>query len=257
MGVVNLTDDSFSGDGCGDDIQAAIAHGLRLVAEGADILDIGAESTRPGSSAVAPEQELGRVLPVLEGLMDCGVPLSVDTTKPVVMSAALQAGADMINDVGALCLPGALEVVATSHAAVCMMHMQGEPETMQDAPAYHDVVGEVTDFLAARVRAAAAAGIPSGRIVIDPGFGFGKTLAHNLKLLHHLDELRRAGAPLLVGLSRKSMLGRLTGRSAGDRVHASVVAALLAAQRGARILRVHDVAATRDTLAVLNAVEEA
>lgn len=256
MGVVNLTDDSFSGDGLSSDTAGAIVHGLRLIAEGADILDIGGESSRPGAQPVSVQQELDRVLPVLAGLRDCGVPLSVDTLKSEVMRAALAAGADMINDIAALQAPGALQVVAESRAAVCLMHMQGIPRTMQNAPEYVDVVSEVAQFLAARVAAAEAAGIARERIVVDPGFGFGKTLEHNLVLLRRLGELAVPGLPLLVGLSRKSMLGQLTGRAAGERLHASIAAALLALQRGAAIVRVHDVAATRDAIMILSAVED-
>lgn len=256
MGIVNLTDDSFSGDGLGGNYAKAVEQGYRLLDEGADLLDIGAESARPGSAPVPVQQEVDRLLPVLEGLLECNVPLSVDTTKPEVMVAALSAGADMINDICALEAPGALAAVAGSQAAVCLMHMQGKPRTMQRAPSYLDVVVEVEEYLAGRVAATRAAGIPLTRIVVDPGFGFGKTLAHNLALLRHLDKLRVSGLPLLAGLSRKSMLGLLTGRSEQDRVYASVAAALLAAQNGARILRVHDVAATRDALTVWNALEE-
>ena len=256
MGIVNLTDDSFSGDGLSSDTGGAIAHGLRLIEEGAAILDIGGESSRPGAQPVSVQQELDRVLPVIAGLRDCGVPLSVDTLKSEVMRAALAAGADMINDIAALQTPGALEAVAGSSAAVCLMHMQGMPRTMQDAPEYVDVVSEVARFLAVRVAAAEAAGIARERILVDPGFGFGKTLEHNLALLRRLGELAMPGIPLLVGLSRKSMLGQLTGRAAGERVHASVAAALLALQRGAAIVRVHDVAATRDAIEILNALED-
>lgn len=256
MGIVNVTDDSFSGDGWHGDNARAIAHGLRLVEEGAHILDIGAESSRPGAPAVSARQELDRVLPVLAGLRDCGVPLSVDTWKSEVMGEALAAGADMINDIAALQAPGALEAVAASRAGVCLMHMQGQPGNMQDAPHYADVVGEVSGFLARRVQVAVDAGIAAERIVVDPGFGFGKTLEHNLTLLRQLPALKATGRPLLVGLSRKSMLGLLTGRPAGERMAASVGAALLAVQRGAALVRVHDVAATRDAIAIWNAVEE-
>jgi len=255
MGIVNLTDDSFSGDGLHGDICRAIDQGLRMVEEGAALLDIGAESTRPGAEPVSAAQELERVLPVLEALSACGVPLSVDTLKPEVMRAALAAGADLINDVAALGAVGALEAVATSTAAVCLMHMQGEPRTMQQAPAYDDVVGEVREFLAARVASCEAAGIGRERILIDPGFGFGKSVAHNYTLLRRLNDFTSIGLPLLAGLSRKSMLGAVTGRIAPDRVYASVAAAVLAVERGARIVRVHDVAATRDGLAVWNAME--
>lgn len=255
MGIINLTDDSFSGDGSQGDTQRAIEQGLRMVEEGAHILDIGAESSRPGATPVSTEQEATRVVAVIKGLRNCGVPLSVDTVKPDVMAAALAAGVDMINDINALQSPGALELVASSKAAVCMMHMQGSPATMQQAPEYRDVASEVAEFLALRVIAAETAGIGRERIVVDPGFGFGKTLEQNMTLLRSLNELRVPDLPLLVGLSRKSMLGVLTGRLVTDRAHASVAAALLAVARGASILRVHDVAAMRDALAVWNALE--
>jgi len=255
MGIVNLTDDSFSGDGWRGDTGAAIAHGLQLVEEGADILDLGAESSRPGAQAIATRQEIDRLLPVLEGLANCGVPLSVDTVKPEVMRAVLSAGADMINDINALRAPDTLDLLASSTASVCLMHMQGGPQTMQQAPQYADVVQEVADFLAARIAAVRQAGIPLERICIDPGFGFGKALAHNIQLLRRLDVFTQLGLPVLAGLSRKSMLGALTGRAAMDRMPAGIAAHLLAAMRGARILRVHDVAAMRDALAILQAVE--
>ena len=255
MGIVNVTNDSFSGDGKGSDSQAAIAHGRRLIDEGAHILDLGAESSRPGANPVSVEQELGRLLPVIEGLLDCGVPLSIDTVKPEVMRAALAAGVDMINDIQALQSPGAMATVAASRAAVCLMHMQGEPGSMQVNPHYQDVVADVATFLGERVAAAEAAGIDLSRLCVDPGFGFGKTLEHNLELLRHLDELVVPGLPLLVGMSRKSMLGLITRKAVPDRLPAGIAAHLLAVQRGARILRVHDVAATRDALSVLSAVE--
>ncbi len=255
MGIVNLTDDSFSGDGWRGDADAAIAHGLQLVEEGAHILDLGAESSRPGAQAIATRQEIDRLLPVLEGLANCGVPLSVDTVKPEVMRAVLSAGADMINDINALRAPDTLDLLASSTASVCLMHMQGGPQTMQQAPQYADVVQEVADFLAARIAAVRQAGIPLERICIDPGFGFGKALAHNIQLLRRLDVFTQLGLPVLAGLSRKSMLGALTGRAAMDRMPAGIAAHLLAAMRGARILRVHDVAAMRDALAILQAVE--
>lgn len=256
MGIVNLTPDSFSGDGLANDTASAIAHAKRQIEAGADLLDIGAESSRPGCQPVSLEDELARLLPVLKALSDCGVPVSVDTYKPEVMRAALAAGASMINDIYALRMPGALKAVADSDCAVCLMHMQGEPLTMQQAPVYGDVVGEVRDFLAERVIAARAAGIADDRLVLDPGFGFGKTLAHNLELLRRQPELAVEGLPLLAGLSRKSMLGMMTGREVNARVPASITAALLAAQRGARILRVHDVAETRDALVVWQALED-
>jgi len=255
MGVVNVTPDSFYDGGRHASTAAAVAHGRRLAEEGADILDVGGESSRPGSEAVPLDAELARVLPVLEGLRDLERPVSVDTTKPEVMRAAIAHGAAMINDITALAAPGALDAVAASGAAVCLMHMQGEPKTMQADPVYTDVVAEVRDFLAARVAACAAAGIARERIVVDPGIGFGKTLAHNLALTRHLDALAGIGVPVLVGWSRKSSLGRITGRAAEERLAASLAAALVAVERGARIVRVHDVAATRDALAVLAAIQ--
>jgi dihydropteroate synthase len=257
MGVVNVTPDSFYDGGRHADAAAAIAHARRLAEEGADLLDIGGESSRPGAAPVGADEELARILPVLDGIAGLGLPVSVDTTKPEVMRAALVRGAAMINDVTALATPGALEAVAASEAAVCLMHMQGRPRTMQADPQYADVTAEVRDFLAARAAACERAGIARDRIVLDPGFGFGKTLDHNLTLLARLRELAALGYPVLVGWSRKSSLGHLTGRPAGERLAASVAAALIAVQRGARIVRVHDVAATRDVLAVLAAVEGA
>jgi dihydropteroate synthase len=254
MGVVNVTPDSFSDGGLYAGAKQAVAHARRLVEEGADILDIGGESTRPGAAPVALDEERRRVLPVLEALAGCGVPLSVDTRKPEFMLEAIAAGAAMINDVTALTAPAALAAVAQSPVAVCLMHMQGEPGTMQMNPTYEDVVREVRDFLALRVAAAERAGIARNRIVVDPGFGFGKTVEHNLALLRSLAGFRSLGGALLAGLSRKAMLGKLTGREPQERVHASVAAALLAVQNGAQIVRVHDVAATRDALAVWNAV---
>jgi dihydropteroate synthase len=254
MGVLNVTPDSFSDGGRYSDTQRAVARARALIEEGADILDIGGESTRPGARPVEPEEERSRVLPVLEALADGPVPVSVDTRTPALMKAAVAAGASMINDISALEAPGALEIVAASDAAVCLMHKQGEPQTMQDDPVYGDVVSEVTDYLRQRMSAAVAAGIARDRIVIDPGFGFGKTLEHNLELLRHLDRVAALGAPVLAGLSRKGMLGRLTGRGVDDRVYASVAAALLVVQHGARIVRVHDVAATRDAMLVWRAV---
>ena len=254
MGVVNVTPDSFSDGGLYASAQQAVAHARRLVEEGADILDIGGESTRPGSAPVALDEERQRVLPVLEALAGCGVPLSVDTRKPEFMLEAIAAGAAMINDVTALTAPAALEAVAQAPVAVCLMHMQGDPGTMQESPTYRDVVREVRDYLAQRVAAAEQAGIARDRIVVDPGFGFGKTVEHNLALLRSLAEFSSLGVALLAGLSRKAMLGKLTGREPQERVHASIAAALLAVRNGAQIVRVHDVAATRDALAVWNAV---
>jgi dihydropteroate synthase len=255
MGVVNVTPDSFSDGGRYLDPAQAIAHARRLVDEGADLLDIGGESTRPGAGELAAAEELDRVLPVIEAAAGLGRPVSVDTQKPEVMRAAIAAGAVMVNDVYALRAAGAIEAVAASEAAVCLMHMRGRPRDMQDAPSYVDAVAEVTAFLRERVEACRAAGIAAQRIVVDPGFGFGKNYQHNLALVRALTELARAGAPLLVGLSRKSMLGTITGRGATERLPASIAAALWCAGRGAAILRVHDVAATRDALAVWRAFE--
>ena len=256
MGVVNITPDSFSDGGMFADTAQAIAHAQRLIGEGADILDLGGESTRPGAAPVSLEVERQRVLPVLEAVASGGVPVAVDTRKPELMREAIAAGAAMINDVTALSGPGALAAVARAPVAVCLMHMQGDPATMQANPDYRDVVREVRDFLAQRVAVAEAAGIARNRIVVDPGFGFGKTVEHNLALLRSLREFTSLGGALLAGLSRKAMLGRLTGREPLERVHASVAAALLAIQNGAHIVRVHDVAATRDALAVWNAVQQ-
>ena len=256
MGVVNITPDSFSDGGMFADTARAGAHAQRLIGEGADILDLGGESTRPGAAPVSLEEERRRVLPVLEAVASGGVPVAVDTRKPELMREAIAAGAAMINDVTALSGPGALAAVARTPVAVCLMHMQGDPATMQANPDYRDVVREVRDFLAQRVAVAEAAGIARNRIVVDPGFGFGKTVEHNLALLRSLREFTSLGGALLAGLSRKAMLGRLTGREPLERVHASVAAALLAIQNGAHIVRVHDVAATRDALAVWNAVQQ-
>jgi dihydropteroate synthase len=256
MGVVNITPDSFSDGGRFLSAQAAIDQATRLMQEGAAILDIGAESTRPGARAVSEDEELARLMPVLEAIRELPVPVSVDTRRAGVMRAALSSGASMINDIEALTLPGTLKAVAASECAVCLMHKQGDPATMQQDPRYEDVVAEVSAYLAARMAAAEGAGVAHERIVVDPGFGFGKTVAHNLALLRNLRRLAPKGTPVLAGLSRKSMLGAITGRPVEDRLAGSVAAALLAAQHGATILRVHDVAATRDALALWRAVEE-
>ncbi|MBL8476696.1 MAG: dihydropteroate synthase [Methyloversatilis sp.] len=250
MGIINATPDSFSGDGVAFDLGRALAQAEQFIADGADVLDIGGESTRPGSDPVSQDEELRRVVPVIEALAGLGVPLSIDTWKPEVMRAALAAGASLVNDINGLRAPGALEVVAATDAGVCIMHMQGTPQTMQVSPSYADVCREVTDFLLQSARQAQDAGVDRSRIMLDPGFGFGKTSAHNLALLEGLTELSRCGYPLLVGLSRKSVLGRLTGRPVTDRTAASVAAALASVARGAWMVRVHDVAATRDALAV-------
>ena len=255
MGVVNITPDSFSDGGRYLEPGAAIEHARELLEQGADLIDLGAESSRPGVEVkLSAEQELERLMPVLKSLRDAPVPVSIDTTKPEVMRAAIEAGASLVNDISALRSPGALEAVAASNVGVCLMHMQGEPRTMQQAPRYRDVVSEVKAFLVERVAAAETAGIGRERIVIDPGFGFGKTVEHNFELLRHLERFADTGIPVLAGWSRKSTLGVITGRPAGERLAASVAAALLAVQHGARIVRVHDVAATRDALAVLAAM---
>jgi len=256
MGIVNLTADSFSGDGVDGDERTAIARAEAQRAAGADILDLGAESSRPGAAPVPVEIEIGRLLPVLKVVRDWGLPVSVDTTKPEVMHMAIGEGAALINDIAALRTPGALAAVANSDAGLCLMHMQGEPRTMQANPYYDDAVAEVRDFLAARIAACEGAGIAKERLLIDPGFGFGKTVEHNYTLLRELDRFAELGVPVLAGLSRKSMLGAVTGQPNGvARMPASVAAAVLAVERGARIVRVHDVAATKDALAVWAALE--
>lgn len=255
MGIVNVTPDSFSDGGRFLDPSAALAHAERLVADGAAILDIGAESTRPGARTPDAEEEWARLAPVLAAAVSLGVPVSVDTSSPEVMRSALDLGVDIVNDVRALQRAGALEAVAAHpRAGLCLMHMLGEPGTMQADPVYDDVVRSVRDFLRERRDCALATGIGSERIVLDPGIGFGKTPAHNLDLLRRQGELLDLGLPLLVGWSRKSTLGLLTGRPAPQRQAASVAAALLAVQAGARIVRVHDVAATVDALKVWSAV---
>ncbi len=255
MGIVNVTPDSFSDGGLYLPKQRAVEHAKNLIAEGADILDIGGESTRPGSRQVSADEELRRVMPVLQALTDTDIPISIDTSKPEVMRCAIEAGAFMINDVNALRSPGALDVVALhGDVQVCLMHMQGTPQNMQANPSYRDAVAEVMDFLRQRIDAANAAGIASDRLVIDPGFGFGKTLPHNLALLNRLNEFATLGVPVLAGLSRKSMLGAITGNDIDRRLHESVAAALLAVVKGAKIVRVHDVKATKAALAVYTAM---
>ncbi|MGA8863885.1 MAG: dihydropteroate synthase [Gallionella sp.] len=254
MGIVNVTPDSFSDGGQYLRRDAALAHAQQLITDGADILDVGGESTRPGAKPVGIEEELDRVLPIIEELRGAPVPLSIDTFKPEIMKAAISAGARMVNDINALQDTAAMDALAASDAAVCLMHKQGNPQTMQQQPHYENVVAEVSAFLRERTAAAEAAGIERGRIVIDPGFGFGKTLAHNLALLRELDKLAELGIPILAGLSRKSMLGALTGQDVAHRLPASVAAAVIAVQRGANIVRVHDVRATVDALRIWNAV---
>ncbi|MBK7794267.1 MAG: dihydropteroate synthase [Betaproteobacteria bacterium] len=257
MGVLNVTPNSFSDGGRYFNPARALDHARRMIDDGADLIDVGGESTRPGALPVDERDELGRVIPLVAALAADGVPVSVDTRKPAVMRAALAAGAAMVNDVCALEAPGAIEALAGSGAGVCLMHMQGDPRTMQQAPRYGDVVGEVRAYLLARAAACEAAGIARNRIVLDPGFGFGKTLAHNLALLAGLPALAAAGYPVLAGLSRKSSLGEITGRAVDERLAASLAAALAAVARGVRLLRVHDVRETVDALKVWLAVEAA
>lgn len=252
MGIVNVTPDSFSDGGLYGKPDAAIAHAWQLIQQGADIIDIGGESTRPGAEPVSIQQELDRVLPVIEALS--GVPVSIDTFKPEVMQAAIGSGVCMVNDINALQEVAALNFVTNSNVAVCLMHKQGSPQSMQLQPEYRDVLAEVADFLRLRIAAAEAAGIDRQRIVIDPGFGFGKMLAHNLSLLRELNTFKKLGVPILAGLSRKSMLGALTGQEPAQRMPASITAALIAVQRGASIVRVHDVSATVDALKIWQAI---
>lgn len=254
MGIVNVTDDSFSDGGRYRDPARAIAHGLKLRDDGAGLVDVGGESTRPGAQPVPADEELRRVLPVIEALVREGVAVSVDTLKPEVMKAAIEAGCAVVNDVNALRAPGAIEAVARADVGVVAMHMQGTPRTMQQAPRYDDVVAEVEEFLAARAAALVDAGIARSRIALDPGFGFGKAMEHNVALFRGLPRLCALGYPVLVGVSRKRMIGELTGRGIAERAAGSVAAALLAAQNGAAILRVHDVRETIDALKVLRAL---
>jgi dihydropteroate synthase len=255
MGIVNVTPDSFSDGAQHFEADAAIAHARHLVAEGADMLDIGGESTRPGAEPLAVQDELCRILPVIEALRTLNVPLSIDTFKPPVMRAALDAGADMINDICGFSQPGAIDAVLKSNCGLCVMHMQGEPKTMQASPVYDDVVHEVRQFLLERVKNLESAGVLARRITVDPGFGFGKTAEQNYLLLRSLNDIDVEGRPWLIGVSRKSMIGHIIGRSPAERVYGSVAAALAAVARGARIVRVHDVAATSDAVRVWSAVE--
>ncbi len=257
MGVLNITPDSFSDGGDFFGIDRALRRAERMVEEGADILDIGGESTRPGAAPVSVRAEIERVVPVVEAIgPQVSVPISIDTSKPEVMRAAVNAGAGMINDVRALRGPGALGAAVEARVPVCLMHMQGTPGTMQTIPVYHDVVSEVRDFLRQRIQVCVGAGMAPERVLVDPGFGFGKTLAHNLALLAGLAELCSLGPPVLVGLSRKSMIGTLTGRPVAERLAGSLAAAVLAVERGARLVRVHDVATTVDALRVVRAVRD-
>ena len=257
VGIINVTPDSFSDGGQFADLESAVAHGVRLAEEGADMLDVGGESTRPGSADVSVEEELRRVLPVIEQLIArTALPIAVDTSKPEVMRAAVAAGAGMINDVYALRREGAMDAAADLRVPICLMHMQGEPRSMQDAPYYDDVVGEVHRFLTDRLFACELAGIDRRKVMVDPGFGFGKDLEHNLALLRRLERFADLGSGVYAGLSRKSMIGTLTGRKdPAERAAGSVAAALIAVQRGARIVRVHDVAATVDAVKVWHAVQ--
>ena len=249
MGVLNITPDSFSDGGVFFTPEAAVERALQMEADGAAIIDIGGESTRPGADPVSVEEELGRVVPVIENLATrLGVPISIDTRKPAVMRAAVEAGAGLINDVNALREEAALEVAAACSVPVCLMHMQGEPRNMQAAPQYDDVVDEVRGFLHERVQACLAAGIPREKLLLDPGFGFGKSVEHNLQLLARLDAFSSMGIPILVGLSRKSMIGKLLGLEVGERLPASLALAVLAVERGAVLVRTHDVAATWQAL---------
>ena len=257
MGILNVTPDSFSDGGRFLRPVSALEHARRLIDEGADILDIGGESTRPGAEPVPLEEELKRTIPLIESIRGFSdIPVSIDSSKPEVMRAAAEAGADLINDVWALRRPGALEAAADTGLPVCLMHMRGEPGNMQQNPQYDDVVSEVLDFLLQRAEAAQQAGIPRSRILLDPGFGFGKTLEQNLQLFRALDRFKATGYPLLVGISRKSMIGGITGRPVEQRLAGSIAFAVLAAQAGSDVIRVHDVAETRDALAIVQAVED-
>ena len=254
MGILNLTPDSFSDGGHFHSLELALSRADQMIAEGADLIDIGGESSRPGAPPLPLDEELRRVMPVLYALRDCGVPLSIDTYKPEVMREAIAAGADMINDINGFRAPGALDAIRDADCALCVMHMQRDPQTMQVAPQYQDAVVEVSAFLRGRIETLERAGIARGRLCVDPGFGFGKSLAHNLALLKNIGAMQsELGLPLLAGLSRKSMIGAITDQPATERLAGSLAAALVATAQGARILRVHDVAATVDALKVWQA----
>jgi dihydropteroate synthase len=256
MGILNVTPDSFSDGGLWVDRDRALGHAMEMARAGADIIDIGGESTRPGSPAVEVQQELDRVIPLIEVIAaGTGLPVSIDTSKPEVMEAAVRAGAGMINDVYALRREGSLETASTLDVPVCLMHMQGKPGDMQDRPEYVDVVGDVRDFLLARADRCELAGISRQNIIIDPGFGFGKTLQHNIDLFKGIPAFVATGYPVLVGVSRKSMLGQLSGKAVDQRMAASLSAAVLAVQAGAAIIRVHDVAETVDALKIAGALQ--
>lgn len=255
MGILNVTPDSFSDGGRFNLLESALSHAEQMISDGVDIIDIGAESTRPGIAALPVDEELRRLLPVLYALRDCGKPLSVDTRNPPVMREALMAGADMINDVNGFRTPEAVEAVASANCGLCVMHMQNSPENMQLDPRYDDVVGEVTTFLQQAVERLAMAGVERSRICVDPGFGFGKKLEHNLLLMKNLRAMKESlHLPVLVGLSRKSMIGQITGKPVAERMAGSVAAGMVAADRGADIIRVHDVAAMVDALKVRRAL---
>ena len=256
MGILNTTPDSFSDGGAFSDTERAFARAVEMLEEGADIIDVGGESTRPGAQSVDEREELDRVIPIISRISrELSVPISIDTSKPVVMREAVAAGAGMINDVMALRAPDALETAARLSVPVCLMHMRGAPRTMQDTPFYEDVIGEISGFLMARIDACTSAGISRDRLLVDPGFGFGKTLDHNLQMLRELDRFRALNVPLMIGISRKSMIGAiLNGAPPGERLYGSLAAAVMAAERGAAVIRVHDVKATVDAMRVVGAV---